>query len=254
MREKLALIFAISIMPFFVVTAQDAAEPTVTTVTDPEHGTYLADGAGRTLYLFTQDPSGESTCVDECALNWPPLVAEGELSAGAGVAQTLLGTVTRPDGVEQVTYSGLPLYYFAQDEAPGEVNGQGVNDVWFLVSPFGAAIEPPEPKVEEPVSAEEQLADAELAAVMETGSAIFSQHCSACHGARGGGGAGPALDGGRLDDNRRVIRQVLNGGSHMPGFRSVLDDEQIAAVVTYIRKSWSNDFPSVTPEEVMSFR
>src|SRR5690606_17784017 len=106
MREKLALIFAISIMPFFVVTAQDAAEPIVTTVTDPEHGTYLADGAGRTLYLFTQDPSGESTCVDECALNWPPLVAEGELSAGAGVAQTLLGTVTRPDGVEQVTYSG----------------------------------------------------------------------------------------------------------------------------------------------------
>lgn len=104
------------------------------------------------------------------------------------------------------------------------------------------------------MSAEEQLAEAELAAVLEAGSLMRTGYCAGCHGARGGGGAGPQLAGAKLEDNRRVIRQVLNGGGHMPGFRTVLDDEKVASVVTFIRKSWSNDFPSVAAEEVMSYR
>lgn len=253
MQKRGALILVVSILTLSAL-AQDAAGPSVTVVTDPQHGTYLADGDGRALYMFTADPKGESTCSDECALNWPPHVAGAEVAAGPGVAATLLGTVTRPDGVEQITYFDIPLYYYAQDSGPGDVNGQGVMDSWYLVSPFGSAIVPPKPVEAEPQTAEEQLADAELAAVMEAGSAVFSGYCAGCHGARGGGGAGPRLAGAKLDDNRRVIRQVLNGGGHMPGFRTVLDDEQIASVVTFIRNSWSNDFPSVTPEEVMSFR
>lgn len=253
MRKNLALIFGIS-MSFIYVFAQDTASTSVTSVTDPVHGAYLADGEGQALYIYSADPKGESTCIDDCALNWPPLIAEGELTAGTGVAATLLGTITRSDGVEQVTYSGLPLYYFAQDTAPGDVNGQGMGGVWFLVSAFGSAIVPPEPVEEEPVSQEEQLAAAELATIVEAGGEIFAVHCVSCHGTRGGGGVGPRLAGAQLDDNRAVIRRVLNGGGHMPGFRSVLDDEQIAAVVTYVRKSWGNDFPSVTPEEVMGFR
>jgi predicted lipoprotein with Yx(FWY)xxD motif len=61
--------------------------------------------------------------------------------AGEGVDATLLGTITRDDGSTQVTYNGWPLYYFHEDAAPGDTNGQGVGGVWFLVSPEGEAIE-----------------------------------------------------------------------------------------------------------------
>jgi predicted lipoprotein with Yx(FWY)xxD motif len=63
---------------------------------------------------------------------------------GAGVDGTLWGTITRDDGSLQVTYNGWPLYLFAGDAAPGDTNGQGIDEfggLWFLVSPAGEAIE-----------------------------------------------------------------------------------------------------------------
>jgi predicted lipoprotein with Yx(FWY)xxD motif len=64
-----------------------------------------------------------------------------EAMAGEGVDATLLGTITRDDGSTQVTYNGWPLYYFHEDVAAGDTNGQGVEGVWFLVSPEGEAVE-----------------------------------------------------------------------------------------------------------------
>ena len=64
-----------------------------------------------------------------------------EAIAGEGVDSTLLGTITRDDGTTQVTYNGWPLYYFAGDTAPGDTTGQGMEGVWFLVSPTGEAIQ-----------------------------------------------------------------------------------------------------------------
>lgn len=253
MRVRSALILGIS-MCLVAVLAQADATTSVTAVNDPSFGTYLADGEGRALYLFTQDAKESSACVDGCVEEWPPFVLEGELVGGAGVAPNLLGSFQRDDGTEQVTYFGVPLYYSALDSAPGEVNGQGVGDSWYLVSPFGSAIVPTKPVEEAAVSQEEALEAAELEAVMEVGAGVYEANCAVCHGARGGGGAGPRLDGARLDNDRLVIRRVLNGGGHMPGFGGVLDDEQVAAVVTFVRKSWSNDFPSVSAEEVIGYR
>ena len=65
----------------------------------------------------------------------------GEAMAGDGVDAALIGTITRDDGTTQVTYNGWPLYYFAEDTAPGDANGQGVGGKWFLVSPTGDAIQ-----------------------------------------------------------------------------------------------------------------
>ena len=48
-----------------------------------------------------------------------------------------LGTITGVDGSTQVTLNGWPLYYFVGDAAPGEVKGQGVNDVWWVLTPDG---------------------------------------------------------------------------------------------------------------------
>lgn len=108
-----------------------------------EHGQILVNGEGLALYVFTEDTqnSGSSTCTDDCAQEWPPLVTDGEPIAGAGVDATLLGTITRADGSVQVTYNGWPLYLFAGDTAPGDTNGQGLDGVWFLVSPAGTAIQ-----------------------------------------------------------------------------------------------------------------
>jgi predicted lipoprotein with Yx(FWY)xxD motif len=105
-----------------------------------ELGTFLTDGDGRTLYLFTEDAPGVSTCTDACLAAWPALLTEGAPVAGTGVDAALLGSITRTDGGTQVTYAGWPLYLYAGDAAPGETVGQGVGDVWFVVSPSGEPI------------------------------------------------------------------------------------------------------------------
>jgi predicted lipoprotein with Yx(FWY)xxD motif len=64
--------------------------------------------------------------------------------AGEGVDASLLGTITRDDGTMQVTYNGWPLYFFHEDAAAGDTNGQGIDEfggLWWLVSPAGEAIE-----------------------------------------------------------------------------------------------------------------
>lgn len=101
-------------------------------------GDHIVDGAGNTLYLFVPDGQGDSVCYDECEANWPvvgPIVAVGD-----GLDASLLGTIERTTGDVQATYNSWPLYYFIADAAPGETNGQGVNDVWYVVDPSGEAI------------------------------------------------------------------------------------------------------------------
>jgi predicted lipoprotein with Yx(FWY)xxD motif len=105
-------------------------------------GDILADADGNTLYMFVPDQqqNGEPTCYDDCAEAWPALEAEGEIVAGEGLDQSLLGSVERTDGATQVTYNDLPLYYFSGDEAAGDTNGQGLMDVWYVVSSEGRPI------------------------------------------------------------------------------------------------------------------
>jgi predicted lipoprotein with Yx(FWY)xxD motif len=100
-------------------------------------GDALVDADGRTLYVFTNDSPGTSSCAGECATNWPPLVVDGTPTAGDGVSGAL-GTLTREDGTTQVTYDGAPLYRFIGDAAPGDAKGSGLNGVWFVAGPGGA--------------------------------------------------------------------------------------------------------------------
>jgi predicted lipoprotein with Yx(FWY)xxD motif len=111
-------------------------------------GVTLTDAEGRTLYAFTKDKGGQSACYDDCAATWPALTIAGDPAAGDGVDGSLLATAPRKDGAEQVTYKGMPLYYFSGDQKAGETNGQGVGGVWFTVTPsgqlVGAAADQPE--------------------------------------------------------------------------------------------------------------
>lgn len=103
-------------------------------------GDVLVDGAGMTLYLFTPDTDGESTCYDDCAAAWPPATVDGTPVAGDGIDGALLATTERTDGTTQVTYDGQPLYLWRGDQEPGDVTGQNVEEVWFVVAPSGEAI------------------------------------------------------------------------------------------------------------------
>lgn len=130
------------------VPATDAGVPVTgaATVNVSEVGTFgqaLVDGEGRSLYLFTNDTqnSGASSCSGDCLVEWPPLLTDGDPVAGTGVDAALLDTITRDDGTTQVTYNGWPLYYFHEDTAAGDTNGQGLGGVWFLVTPAGEMIE-----------------------------------------------------------------------------------------------------------------
>lgn len=115
-----------------------AGDPTVQVRTDPKLGTFLTDSSGKTLYLFKKDTLNNSVCYDNCAKAWPPLIASGDLTLPDGVPGTL-GTITRKDGTKQVTYNGVPLYYYAEDTNVGDVKGQGVGNNWFVMAPQAAA-------------------------------------------------------------------------------------------------------------------
>ncbi len=104
-------------------------------------GSFLVDDKGMTLYLFTKDTPNTSNCYDKCATAWPPLLTTGNPVSGDGVDASKLGTTTRTDGSVQVTYNSWPLYYYQKDKAPGDVIGQDVGSVWFVISPSGDKVE-----------------------------------------------------------------------------------------------------------------
>jgi len=125
-------------------TTTKAAPPafTVSTVHSASLGTILVDQSGLTLYRFTPDGTGKTTCTGACAQAWPPLVlptATTHLAGQGGVTASELGTITRPGGAKQVTFKGMPLYRFAGDTAAGQTKGQGVEGSWFVVSTTASA-------------------------------------------------------------------------------------------------------------------
>ncbi len=98
------------------------------------HGQILTDSEGNTLYFFTPDAQGNSTCVDGCLNNWPVFYAEN-LILPEGLNPDDFDSIDRGEGVMQSTYKGWPLYYFANDNAPGDVNGEGLINKWFVAKP-----------------------------------------------------------------------------------------------------------------------
>ncbi len=124
-----------------VAPASMAAGLTLELATVPTHGSVLVGEGGKSLYVFLNDTGGSSACVDACATAWPPLTvaAASDVAAGTGVTGAI-GTIDRADGTLQVTLGGAPLYYFANDAASGDTKGQGLNDVWYLVSAAGEPV------------------------------------------------------------------------------------------------------------------
>ncbi len=78
--------------------------------------------------------AGVSTCYDQCAAAWPPVLVQGDVVSPDGLGNTL-SMAGRQDRSQQLTFNGMPLYRFAADQGPADTNGQGVGNVWFVVNP-----------------------------------------------------------------------------------------------------------------------
>jgi predicted lipoprotein with Yx(FWY)xxD motif len=95
-------------------------------------GGVLTNSAGMTLYTFDKDTagSGKSVCNGACAGNWPPLMAMDSDKASGDYS-----VVTRDDGKKQWAYKGKPLYLWVKDQKPGDMTGDGFNNVWRVAKP-----------------------------------------------------------------------------------------------------------------------
>jgi predicted lipoprotein with Yx(FWY)xxD motif len=133
-EEPATLSTAVSAEP-----AAKASKGTKIKLGDSEFGRMLFGSNDRAIYVFENDPRGQTVCYGECAQAWPPVLTRGEPRAGAGVRKALLGTVKRRNGKQQVTYAGRPLYFYAH-ERPGQVLCHNVKlngGLWWVVGPAG---------------------------------------------------------------------------------------------------------------------
>jgi len=99
-------------------------------------GFYLTDTSGKTLYFFTKDTPGASTCTGTCLGLWPAFNAD-PVTAPSVLNPSDFTSVTRYDGVKQTAFKGRPLYYYSNDAKPGDAKGQGFNNVWYVATTTG---------------------------------------------------------------------------------------------------------------------
>jgi predicted lipoprotein with Yx(FWY)xxD motif len=122
-------------------SSSSSAGAVVNTANNSDLGQTILVGAnGQTLYNFEKDEPDESYCNGDCTKAWPPLTTTGAPRASGDVDQSKLGTLKRDDGTTQVTYDGHPLYYYAEDENPGEAKGNGSDEFgaeWYALQPNG---------------------------------------------------------------------------------------------------------------------
>lgn len=97
--------------------------------TSSTKGDYIADFAGKSLYVFDKDAPGVSTCSGACAVTWPPYIS------GAAAQKNLpanMSIIRHDDGTLQFAWKNRPLYYYAPDQNVGDTLGDGIGGVWHL--------------------------------------------------------------------------------------------------------------------------
>ncbi len=129
------------VTPAFNLLFEEAPVTEISSREAEPFGIYLTDSEGMSLYIFLNDSPAVSNCYDACAVNWPPFLTAGNIQVGEGLNENLLGITERTDGTMQVTYNGWPLYYWINDVNPGDVTGQGVNSIWYVIDPDGNLVQ-----------------------------------------------------------------------------------------------------------------
>jgi predicted lipoprotein with Yx(FWY)xxD motif len=126
-------ILLLSLLILAVSAGIAGAQATTTIAVQSANGvSYLTDSKGMTLYYYTKDNEGQSVCYGGCATAWPIFYAE-TVSVPPSLKAADFGTITRTDGSKQTTYLGWPLYYWQRDKAAGDMTGEGVGKVWYIL-------------------------------------------------------------------------------------------------------------------------
>jgi predicted lipoprotein with Yx(FWY)xxD motif len=99
-------------------------------------GLFMTDTSGKTLYYFTKDTPGQSACTGNCSKLWPPFGAN-PVTAPSVLDTANFSQVTRSDGINQTAFMGRPLYYYSADTKPGNVNGEGFINLWYVANISG---------------------------------------------------------------------------------------------------------------------
>jgi predicted lipoprotein with Yx(FWY)xxD motif len=145
-----------------VVAAMAFASSTVAidSASNSTLGEHILVSKGRTLYVLSPETAKHLLCKSaECLKFWPPLTVSStkeKIDLGSGV-HGKVGWFKRSNGTLQVTLNGLPLYWFAEDKANGEVNGQnfkGFGGVWHVLSDSGKPSSKALPSTNAPASSE----------------------------------------------------------------------------------------------------
>jgi predicted lipoprotein with Yx(FWY)xxD motif len=107
-------------------------------------GQIVVGGQGLSVYYFTKNTkdSGNSACTGACLTSWPPVTSTTATPTVNGVTGKV-GTIPTADGKMQITINGMPIYYYSKDQTAGDITGQGVGGVWYLVAPSGEMITAP---------------------------------------------------------------------------------------------------------------
>jgi predicted lipoprotein with Yx(FWY)xxD motif len=98
----------------------------------PRVGSYLTDAKGMSLYTFKKDAPGKSACAGDCLAKWPVFYTK-TVFVSKKLDTRDFAVITRGDGIKQTTYKGRPLYYFAGDNVAGDTNGEGINNLWYVI-------------------------------------------------------------------------------------------------------------------------
>jgi len=117
-------------------TSEATNAEAVVKASDSDLGQIITTADGMTVYGFTTDTNGQSSCVDGCASAWPPVTVPSE-ELPAGMDADVFAVTERPDGTYQLKAGDWPLYTFMGDTAAGQTNGQGTGGTWFVVKPDG---------------------------------------------------------------------------------------------------------------------
>ena len=140
-RRGLWLVAGACLAGALIGGASGASTGTVRAVSNAALGTkIIVSPGGFTLYHLISEKKGSITCTATCSKSWLPLLVVGKAKpvAGAGLIASKLGTIKRPGGGVQVTYSGFALYRYSADKKAGQVLGQGVKRAWYAVTPAGS--------------------------------------------------------------------------------------------------------------------
>jgi len=128
MRRSIPAVIAAGVLSIGIAAALAQTAPATTA--DTSKGKALVDGKGMTLYIFDRDTTGKSNCNGQCATNWPPVTVAADAKPSGNWT-----VITRDDGRTQWAYKGKPVYTFSKDTKPGDVTGDGVNNVWHIAAP-----------------------------------------------------------------------------------------------------------------------